>query len=169
MANQSNITAEYVRSILEYDQDTGVFIWKHRQDCDAAWNGKWAGKKAGSLDNRSGRYQISINKKIYLYHRVAYIYMMGKWPTKEIDHADGNPSNNSWLNLRLADRCSQNQNRSGFIGRNGLKGVRFHNPTKKWQSRLRDKHLGLFDCPAVASFVYQIEADKNYGEFARPF
>lgn len=169
MANKSDITAEYVRSILDYDPDTGLFTWKFRNDASHAWNAKWAGKYAGAIDSRFKRYQISICKKIYLSHRIAYLYMTGEWPSGEIDHIDGNPSNNKWSNLRLASRFIQNQNRSGVFGRNGLKGVRFHKPSKKWQSRLRDSHLGLFDCPAVASFAYQIEADIKYKEFARPF
>lgn len=169
MANNLNITAEYVRSILDYNPETGIFTWKTRADCDQAWNARWAGKPAGAVHNIIKSYQISINKKIHRAHRIAYLYMIGIFPKYEIDHINGNPSDNRWSNLRMANRSQQNQNRSGVVKRNGIKGVRLHKPTGKWQARLKDKHLGLFNCPAVASFAYQVEADKEYLQFARPF
>ena len=42
---------------------------------------------------------------------------------------------------------------------------------KKWMARIKVNgvgiYLGLFDCPAAAHFAYIIEADKQFGEFAR--
>jgi hypothetical protein len=55
----------------------------------------------------------------------------------------------------------------------GLKGVSFHKLRQKWRADIKVNQkkifLGLFECPAVASFAYQIAADKYHGEFARAF
>lgn len=165
MAKTADITTEYVRSILDYNPVTGEFI--HKKRGYAPWDAKWYGKIAGTIDGQ-GRCQLWINKKSYRAHRIAWLIMTGSFPDKEIDHINCDQLDNRWNNLRIATRSQQNQNkRSTKI--HSLKGVRYHSQSKKWQARIKDEHLGLFDCPAAASFAYQISSDIQYAEFARPF
>lgn len=174
MDKYANITAEYVRSILDYDPETGVFTWKHRDDVGKAWNTRYAGTIASSLEvrKRDGykRIHISINKKFYRAHRLAYLIMTGEWPASTIDHKNGDASDNRWENIRLADFYQQNQNRL-YSKISGLpKGVYTHKNGFRSRICIYGKiiHLGTFDCPAAASFAYQIAADIHFGEFARP-
>ena len=66
------------------------------------------GQKAGNL-NSSGRLQISIKGKLYLVHRLIFLYHHGYMP-KFIDHIDRNPLNNNIENLREVTRSENNQN-----------------------------------------------------------
>ena len=165
MANDATITQEYLKSILDYNPITGEF--RHKTRGNAPWDARWAGKLAGTLDGR-GRGQLWINKKSYRAHRIAWLYMVGEFPDKEIDHINCNQLDNRWANLRLATRSQQNQNKRP-VKMWPPKGVRLNVKTDKWQARLNDTHLGVFDCPAAASIAYQIAAISAYGEFERSF
>ncbi len=90
----------------------------------------------------------------------------------DIDHIDGNPSNNTFANLRLASRSENSMNKKlGGNNKTGLKGAQWCNKDSRWYGRItlkgRVHHLGSFDCPAAAHFAYQIAADKMFGKFAR--
>ena len=50
----------------------------------------------------------------------------GEWPEADIDHADGDRSNNSWRNLRQATRQQNNRNRRD------TKGVMYDAVNKAW-------------------------------------
>jgi len=167
MANLSNITQKYLKSILYYDQLTGWFF--HKNHGIPAWDAKWAGKKAGTLDAK-GRCQLWILGKAYRAHRIAWLYMTGSFPKSEIDHINCDPLDNRWENLRLATRSQQNQNKRPMRAW-PPKGVYWHKQSGMWRAKIGkiSKHLGLFDCPAAASIAYQLAAIKNYGQFERSF
>lgn len=167
-----NITQEYLKSILHYEPNSGVFTWLIRRDMDNRWNSRWAGKTAGWLKMPQGYLQIGINNKKYYSHRLAWLYMTGQFPS-EIDHIDGNKSNNVYSNIREASFV-QNQRNKGIMKNNvsGYKGVFFCNQKKKWVAKIRidikkDIHLGSFGCPTAAHFAYCRAAKQYHGEFAR--
>lgn len=170
MARRENLTAEFLRQILIYDPETGLFIWRHRSDASAKWNSRWAGKPAGSL-NGNGYLVIKIQNRAYGAHRLAWLYAKGEWPDF-VDHADMIRSNNILSNLRS---CDMSQNKANMRKRadntTGLKGVSFMKDRKKWRAQLGSvggpAYLGEFDCPAAAHFAYIIAADLKYGEFTR--
>ena len=78
------LTQEYLKSILSYDPETGVFTWKERQDVErpAQWNSRYAGEEAGcEYKNGNTFYRcIGINFKYHAAHRLAWLYVMGDWP-----------------------------------------------------------------------------------------
>ena len=178
MANKDAITAEYVRSILHYDPETGVFTWRDRprehfktiKSC-RTWNTRYAGTVAGGMAS-SGYLQIKINAASYRAHRLAVFVMTDEWPKDMVDHIDMDKANNRWENIREATRS---QNMANTVARkhskSGIKGVCWHKQHRKWVAQLGGEHgrgfICLSDCPAAASFAYQIEADKHHGEFAR--
>jgi hypothetical protein len=174
MAGKDAITAEFVRSILDYNPVTGAITWHARTGssiCIKNWNQRFAGTVAGRLSTLGYR-EISVLSQRYPASHLAWLYMTGEWPKDEIDHRDLNKDNNAFLNLREATR-GQNVANTGIKSNNtsGLKGVSWHKATSKWTSQItkhgHHHHLGSFDCRAAASFVFQIEADKLHGEFAR--
>ena len=101
-----NLTAEYVRSILDYDPETGEFRWKHRANVPKRINKRYVGKIAGTSIYPYGRRKIVIDDKPYRSSRLAWLMQTGVWPSYEIDHKDNDPSNDRWDNLRPATRGS---------------------------------------------------------------
>jgi hypothetical protein len=157
------LTAERLRQVLTYSPETGDFVWapSHRR----------AGKPAGTW-RKDGYLQISIDNALYLGQRLALLYMTGEWPPGDVDHADVNPRNNRWENLRPATR-SQNvanaprrrDNTSGF------KGVWLDKRSGLWVAEIvlggRKKHLGRHSTPEAAHRRYAACAEQVFGEFAR--
>lgn len=157
------MTPARLRELLRYDQYTGEFVrLVDRQRYRA-------GTIAGSFDAR-GYLCIGLDGKTYKSHRLAWLYMTGAWPEQEIDHIDGDRSNNRFDNLRPAthEQNARNQKlRADNIAR--LKGVRLNGAT--WQARIRiagrTVSIGEFDSPEMAHGAYVAKAQEIFGEFAR--
>lgn len=152
--------AEKLKQILRYDPQTGEFVW-----LVSTRNGVSAGDVAG-YRMKLGYKQIKINGENYRAHRLAWLYMTGNWPSKFIDHIDGNPFNNKFENLREASTEINRQNQRKAASNNvssGLLGVSWHKKTNKWRASVQTKgkrlHLGYFDC--------KLEAHEKYLETKR--
>lgn len=165
-----HISADFIKSILEYCADTGEFKWLPRDDVGRAWNARYAGKIAGR--NTNGYRVIAINRKAYYAHRLAWVYVTGEWPKSDIDHINLNKSDNRLCNLREASR-SQNSQNTPIRARNtcGLKGVTWHKKDKKWQAQImvgrKPMYLGSYKTPNEAHDAY-VEASRLYHrEFGR--
>jgi hypothetical protein len=94
--------------------------------------------------------------------------MTGKFPEQEIDHIDGDGTNNRWENLREATRAQNNANCRGY-NKCGIKGVYQRGPS--WIAQIspnggRSIHLGCFRTPEEAHAAYLAAAHKYFGEFA---
>lgn len=100
----TDITVDYLKQILNYNPDTGVFTWIKRTT-----RADLLGKKAGS-PHSSGYISITIHNKKRLAHRLAWLYMTGTWPTNHIDHIDGDKTNNAFKNLRDVTRSENLHN-----------------------------------------------------------
>lgn len=178
------LTQEKLKIYVKYDKHTGEFVWATRpssmfsesenrtkEHVSAMWNGRYAETKCGCISN-TGHVHICIDRVEYLAHRLAWLYEHGEWPDKNIDHINGDPSDNRIENLRLSNQ-SQNGGNSKMPKNNtsGFKGVSWCKLRDKWKSYIKVSrkyiHLGYFDCPAAASFAYQIAADIHFGDFAR--
>lgn len=169
------LTAEYLRSILHYDPETGLFTWRERADMSPQWNGRYAGQRAGSpLPNKHTTYiRIKINDRAYKAHRLAWLYVTGEWPSGRLDHRDGDGLHNWFDNLREATG-TQNKGNSRRPSHNttGLKGVRRSHNGKRWAAQIkingRYLHLGMYDTPELAHAAYVEAAKAHFGEFANP-
>lgn len=148
------LTFSKLRQALHYDPDTGVFTWRagpgFRRDLD--------GKTAGCCQGPDGRIELMVSYVNYKAHRLAWLYMTGRWPLGEIDHRDGDPSNNKWSNLREVSRGVNQQNlrRAHKDSSTGLLGVvprdgRFRAVICMNRKR---HHLGTYDTPEAAHAAY---------------
>lgn len=127
--------------------------------------------KCGSV-KQLGYIEIGCNGKVYLAHRLAWLYMTGSWPERMIDHIDGNPSNNSWSNLRQATAHQNTMNtKSRVTNRSGVKGVCWNKKLNKWQAGIKYNyksiHLGLFDNIDEAAKAVSDKRNELHGEYAR--
>lgn len=160
------LTQKYLKSILNYNPQTGIFTYIKRTA-----NNNYIGKVAGGTNNEGYRV-ICIKGKPYLEHRLAFLYMTGQWPKKIVDHIDMDKSNNVWENLR---ECNHTQNRINTFVRadnsSNHTGVNWHDKLQKWRVRIGYKGkrfaLGCYDNKEEAVKAYKKKAKELYGEFAR--
>lgn len=159
------LTQARLRDLLHYDQETGAFTWRVRRGGTAN-----AGTEAGSTDT-TGHLQVKVDRRLYLAHRLAWLYVHGYWPGMEIDHRDGDKQNNRLSNLRLATRQQNVQNRGiGRVNTSGIKGVSCRK-NGKWTAQItvcgRNIYLGRFVDKEDAARAYASAARQYHGEFAR--
>ena len=142
-AQANKLTAEYLRSILNYDPETGIFTRKVRTSSRAK-----VGDVAGS-PRGDGYLLIMVCSRKYLAHRLAWLYMYGEWPKDQIDHINRNRSDNRIANLREVTN-KQNLQNAGKYSHNtsGHPGVYWHKQGPKWRAQIthnyKDIHLGYF-------------------------
>jgi hypothetical protein len=160
----STLTQEYLKSILDYDLDTGIFTWKVSKA-----NRTKVGDVAGWSYN--GYREIEINNKAYKAHRLAWLYVYGEMPKNLVDHVDGNRSNNKISNLREATYQENSENyKTPKTNKSGVKNVSWYKSLNKWvvsiSIRKTKKTVGYYDDLELAELV-AIEARNKYrGEFA---
>lgn len=159
------LTQERLRQALDYNPETGEFRWKVRPA-----NSIHIGDLAGSVDDEGYRI-ITLDRKKHAASRLAFMWMLGRWPYEDCDHEDGFPSNDRWANLRDATTTQNMQNkRVQSNNKSGLKGVTTHAP-RIWRARIKVNgvviDLGIYNCPVAAHLNYAIAADKYFGSFAR--
>ena len=161
-----DLTYEQANDALSYDPETGVLIWKNRKDRDGRWNGKNAGKEAGSKPKNGNYTRVSVNKRDYLAHRVAFLLMKGRWPISDLDHIDGNKQNNSWTNLREVHHYENMQNTK--TQKNNSSGYRGVSKTDngKWIAKIYVSgikfHLGRFKSKEDAAAAYREAARTHH-------
>jgi len=157
------LTADRLRHVLAYSEETGDFTWKNPSGPRAR-----VGDRAGSATQ--GYINISIDGKLYRAHRLAWLYAYGAWPSLYLDHINGCGTDNRLENLREA---SQSQNMANSKLRSdcasGFKGVTKYR--SRWVATIaksgRKIHLGVFDTPEEAHAMYLNAAKAVHGEFAR--
>lgn len=150
--------------LLRYDSITGLFFW--RVDRSA---GVRAGDRTGTR-HYSGYIHLCIHRHSYLAHRVAWLLSYGQTPETQIDHVNGNRSDNRLCNLRSATRFQNGQNtRLSSINTTGFKGVIRHRGKYRADIRVQRKriHLGYFETADAAYAAYCDAAYLYHGEFAR--
>ena len=152
---------ERLKSLFDYNPTTGILTRRVPVSCAKA------GAVAGT-PTRTGHITVSVDRKLLYVHRIAWAMQTGAWPTKEIDHMDGNPKNNQWINLREADRAlnMQNLHRSNTKSGTGMLGA-FRAKHGRFTSKIRARgvihYLGTFATADEAHAAY-IEAKRRLHE-----
>lgn len=166
MADLSNITVEYVRSILEYDQSTGIFTWKSRPATDVRWNNRNAGKRAGSLDGRGYR-KIKVLDFGIKEHRLAWFYVHGVWPEGFIDHINREKDDNRLANLRIVTNAENMRNIPLRRLNPRTMGVTYHRRDNRYRAVITvdgiQKQLGAFKTFEEARSVRQAAELEYFG------
>lgn len=157
------LTLARLKELLNYDPETGEFRWK------VSKRGIKAGALAGYMGPKGYRV-IMINKRNYAAHRLAWLLSHGKWPRREIDHANVIKSDNRLANLREATHAQNSRN--SLVRKNnrsGFKGVDFSR--NQWRASIMidgtARHLGRFPTAEEAHLAYREAARRWHGQFAR--
>ena len=123
--------------------------------------------------NSDGYLQAMIDRKSYKVHRMVFLYHHGYLTDGlQMDHIDGNKTNNRIENLREVTK-SQNKMNSKLAANNtsGVKGVYWHKRKQKWTSKIilnrKHIHLGYYDTIEEAVSVAIAARNEYHGDFAR--
>tara|TARA_R110000787_G_scaffold105430_1_gene212847 strand:- start:31 stop:522 length:492 start_codon:yes stop_codon:yes gene_type:complete len=149
------LTQERLKELFHYDPYTGVFTRLVR----ISRNTK-VGDIAGRLRNSKGYHYIRLDGKFYYTHRLAWLYMIGEFPSGQIDHINGNKDDNRFTNLRDVSQSTNMQNlrkpRSGNTS--GFLGVSWNQQSCNWRAQIRicgkKKYLGGFPTAELAYEAY---------------
>jgi len=157
------ITAERVRELLDYNPATGEFTWLKR-------TGRQGAGKPAATAKRLGYPVMGIDSKVYMASRIAWLWMTGSFPVRFIDHANGDPGDTRWTNLREATDQQNNRNKARQANNtSGFKGV--SHQAGRWRARIvQDRKpisLGMYETPEEAHAAYCNAAATLFGEFAR--
>jgi len=149
------LTQHEIRNALNYCHVSGVFSWRKHHNV----LGKIAGHK-----RKDGYIVIRINNVLYLAHRLVWLYVHGEFPSKIIDHINGNPTDNRICNLRsVTHKINLENQRKPKSKNNMFLGVTFEKRRKHWVAQIyaNNKHIH------IGSFSNQHDAHKAYVEAKR--
>lgn len=139
-----------LRELLNYNPATGVFTWRVKPNRRIA-----IGSEAGCLDP-AGYVRIRVDGKQTHAHRIAWCYVYGSWPVGDVDHINGQRTENHIANLRDVSRTVNNQNQRAARGSNPYLGV--SRMKKRWGAWItnarKSQYLGTFDTPEEAHAAY---------------
>lgn len=139
-------------ALLVYDAETGVITRRV-----SITNSTKPGAVAGST-NKKGYIEIGVGGEKHLAHRLAWLLHTGAWPQGQIDHKDGNKSNNAAHNLRDVTNTTNSENRRRTRNTSGLLGVSWMANAKKWRAQIcvngAVTYLGLFADKHAAHAAY---------------
>jgi len=101
---------------------------------------------------------------------LAWLYMTGAWPTNDVDHIDGDCSNDRFNNLREATRAQNLQNLRQSKRKSKDLPLGVSQFGMKWRAQItinrRNKHLGIFSSQEAASAAY-VSAKRQLHTFGR--
>jgi hypothetical protein len=148
------IDAARLRDLVSYDPQSGEFVARVDRHKVAA------GQRLG-FPRKDGYWRMTIDGRKYLCHRLAWLYVTGRWPKDQVDHADGNRSNNAFANLRECTNGENRQNLSkqSFASRRSHVGVWYRHDRHAWTARLVvdgiTHNLGHFSTEAAAIAAHE--------------
>lgn len=138
MINQKRLT-----EVLLYDESTGKFYWKMSK-------GSIRHGDEAATTYRGGYLSVKIDKRNYFAHRLAWLYVYGKWPNGEIDHINRKRDDNRICNLQVVNKAENLQNyECRKDSSSGVRGVNYNKKSGKWSARIQRNHqridLGLYE------------------------
>lgn len=155
------LTFERASELLRYDPETGIITWivtrgSHiRSGCEAG------------CQRRDGYRLIRVDGHLYLSHRIAWLLKTGEVPPPEIDHINGEPRDNRWVNLRAVTHSQNIQNQTAHRDNViGVKGIRQHR-NGRFYVTVKSKSCGGYSTLEEAKEVYRKIAEKELGDFYR--
>lgn len=147
------ITQDELKTKLDYNSETGKFVWKVKPSPRFP-----SGMNAGCVTNMY--VYITINGKRMAAHRLAWLYVHGEHPEHQIDHINGDPSDNRISNLRKATQFENAQNirRPQKNNPHGSLGITYDPHKKLWRARIsvnnKRKYIGKYKSQEEAAQAY---------------
>lgn len=149
-------TPERVRCIVRYDGER--FFWLPRPVGEfknvvawGIWSRRFANQPVAIKHQPNGYHGVRIDRALIMIHRLIWVLHYGAWPLGEIDHIDGDKTNNAIMNLRDVTKSGNMRNQHvRSDSTSGFPGVHFckDKGSRPWAAKIgirgRWKHLGYF-------------------------
>jgi hypothetical protein len=146
-----------MRLLINYDPKSGLMTWKKRpawtskasknnhnpKDVTERFNNRYAGSPALSAPKGNGYLYGNFRGKNILAHRAAWCMVHGSWPEQQIDHINGNRSDNRIENLRDVSALTNSRNRC-HLPANFYYGLTRNRKSVKWTVRIKDNNKNLY-------------------------
>lgn len=149
-------TPEQLRQYVTVSLETGCIFWRN----------KHSGRPISQYKTAKGYKQFTLDGKTYLSHRVIWAVHYGEWPEGQVDHINGDRSDNALSNLRVVTASENARNRQRPDGRTGKVGVTYYPKVQKWRAQIgyegRKISLGYFD-DFKSAVQARVEAERKYG------
>lgn len=168
---RTEFSRENLMDFLSYNPETGEFYRTKLADGRKLKKPKLAG--CFHKGYNKGYIEIEIGSVCYQAHRLAWLFVFGVWPPKELDHINGIRDDNRIVNLRPVTKSQNQHNRKRWVKSTSskFKGVSFHKLTGKWVAHIqafnKREHIGLFDTEEAAAKARNSRAEILHGEYAR--
>lgn len=148
---------EFLRKIISYDPLSGFFTWKERTEgmfkggntgtigrCKA-WNAVHSGNRCLiSVKDNQYLYGRVLDKNMYA-HRVAWAMYYGEWPKHQIDHINGDRTDNRIENLRSVT-CAENAKNQMTRRNRVFSGVYQDKRCMIWVCQIQRQHVASSSC-----------------------
>lgn len=155
------ITQSLLMELFDYNPESGTFLWKRPRS-----NRVRAGSEAGAVASNGCRY-IYVDGKSILAHRLAWLYVYGKWPIHNLCAVDGD-----YLNLAISNYVEESWSETACKGKHrgpgssGIKGVTWDKSKRLWVAYITRDYkkvfLGRYASKEAAAEAYRSAAD-SYG------
>ena len=180
MAKKPLPSPEVLRQLLRYEPETGKLFWRERgaeffndsgkitaETRSLQWNSRYAGTEAFKIKKENEYLRGQVFKVDMYAHRVIWALTYNEWPDGDIDHINGNRTDNRINNLRDVSRSENLKNQKrGSRNTSGAIGVSWCRMRGLWRARLfvdgREIEVGVFADFDAAVAARQL-ANKQYG------
>jgi hypothetical protein len=148
----NKVTPRILQEIVRYEPETGKMFWRERDakyfntpTTAFLWNAKNAGQEIATSAPAFGYRGFQVFTEFFPAHRAAWAIHYGVFPSKSIDHINGQRHDNRICNLREAGAVINGRNivlpssnTSGHIGVRNTKNGRF-------SAHILNQYLGTYD------------------------
>lgn len=127
------------------DPVRGLLLFKRRPESEFsvshyAKHLKRVGEPAGGLSKSSGYVKIHMDGSYYPAHKIIWLICKGEWveyPAFEIDHINGDRSDNRLVNLRKVTKSGNQRNAGARVNNtSGVHGVNWKAGSDRWVARI---------------------------------
>jgi len=138
---KNDIAVEEVRRLFDYNPITGIMTRRVR-----TYSRNKIGDAVG-FTCEWGHLRVRVNGMSCYVHRLIWAWVYGIYPKEQMDHINGNPTDNRLVNLRAATQSTNMRNRR--ISKNntsGFHGVYWDKVKNTWRVQIqvdgKHKYLG---------------------------
>jgi len=154
-----------IYKLFLYNPETGHLFWR------AAGRGRAKTRSAGTKLS-TGYIGVVVGSKRYFAHRLCWVLHYGRWPVDQIDHINGDKTDNRIKNLREATNAQNGKNlKLSAKNTSGICGVSFDRQTGKWRATIKvdgkQRCLGRWVVFDDAVNARRVAEETCFGEWGR--